>query len=68
MGVSKYSLKYSHHEDGTLDDLETYLPMFTKHTMTWQNSSSMLANFLVFYVLGGSIFVPLHTLCGLIVV
>jgi hypothetical protein len=27
MGVSKDSLKYSHHVDGALDDLETYLPM-----------------------------------------
>jgi hypothetical protein len=27
IGVSKFSLKYSCHVDGTLDDLGTYLPM-----------------------------------------
>lgn len=67
MGVSKYSLKYSHRVDGTLDDLETYLPMLPSikcHGKIVFDASKIFG----ILCLGCLIFVSLHTLCGLIVV
>lgn len=65
MGVSKYSLKYSCHMDGALDDLETYLPILP--SIQWHGKIVFDASKNFGILCFGRFFcVPLHTLCGLI--